>query len=539
MLQTIRDHMQGWIAGIIISVLTIIVALWGISSYFAAGVNHEAIATVNGTDISREKFTVAYEQARRQIHTQLGVSLPLPSSKELIIKEQVLQNLIETEVLQQSARANNYRIAQDQVHDYLTNIPDFQKNGKFSLSTFQEVMSASLYSALDLLDLIETNLLITQPKVGISVSSFALPHEVQEMIALMMQERHLSYLFIDQTELKNHLPELKPDAIMDYYKNNQAEFKTPEQVKIEYLQLSLPDIMRNIKPEVGAVKNYYNENIKNFVTVKVINNKKVTYVEPLAKIYPKVRDMLIRQQAEEVMYNLRDKLADLTYEHPNSLEPAARALDLQLKTSTLFTKDKGGTSIAALPKVRAAAFSVEVLNLHNNSDLLQINAENIVVLRIKQHLPSTLLPLKIVAKQIQARLKSQLLSKNLADYAQKIYTELNTQTKSATEISQQYHLSWHDVNFVGRYSNKLTNAILDCAFQLSDPKFNDHKINYGFVALPRGYAIVAVHEVRNSNIISKNQRDLFNKRLRASNAMMEYELYKRSLVHHTKIVLSP
>lgn len=537
MIQNIRDHMHGWISAVIVFLLVVMTALWGISSYFSGGVDNLVVAKVNDTEISREQFSIAYEQARRQLHNQLGVAFPLSSNQEILVKEQVLRNLISNTVLKQSSLAGNYRISTGQVNDYLTSIPDFQENNKFSLSKFQEIMNSSIYSAVDLLDLIETNLLIMQPKLGITVSAFALPYEVKTMIDLITQERNIKYVLLDKTSISGNVRAISKPEVLQYYKQNQSEFKTLEQVSIEYLELSLSDIMRNINPTKTAIRNYYNANIKNFVRVETVNKNKLTHVEPFAKVYTKVRDILIRQQAEEIMYNLRDKLADLAYEHPNSLEIAAHTLGLQVKTSALFTKDKGGQDISSIPKVRLASFSADVLNMHNNSDLIQINPEKIIVLRVKNHLLPTLLPINAVSQQIAAKLQNNIVQKQLEDYAHKVYVELQDQSSSEESVTTKYHLLWHDAGLVGRYNNKLASAILDSAFQLPNPALNKLKKNYGLVSLPNGYAVITVNNVKNNSKINDKQTKLFRKRLKASNAMIEYELYKQYLLNHAKIVL--
>ena len=47
----------------------------------------------------------------------------------------------------------------------------------------------------------------------------------------------------------------------------------------------------------------------------------------------KVKETYIRQHAEEKFAELRDQLADLTYEHPDSLQLASTTLNLPIQTS--------------------------------------------------------------------------------------------------------------------------------------------------------------------------------------------------------------
>ena len=64
------------------------------------------------------------------------------------------------------------------------------------------------------------------------------------------------------------------------------------------------------------------------------------------------------------------------------------------------------------------------MNLQNNSDVIQINPETVVVLRVKSHIASTLLPLNSISKQIEEKLKAkqaeQLAQKFAHDFLAKL-----------------------------------------------------------------------------------------------------------------------
>lgn len=631
MLQTIRDHTQGWLAGTIVSVLILMFALWGISAYFTGSTAGAVVAKVNGVAITKEHFALSYEQARRQLQSQLGSNSPLTAKQEVGLKDRVLKELISTEALKQASLANHYHISSLQIDSYLQSIPEFQDNGQFSLKKFQDVMASSLYSASDLLDLIKTTLLIAQPKLGVILTSVAFPDETQYTIALVNQERSFNYLNLSAASLVNQKPvTVTQDQIAAYYKTHQDEFKTPEQVSIDYVELSLKNVIASLHPSPEMLKNYYNENINNFtqpgqwklqfVLVPVAdktNKQQVTdaenkakdllqkihqgqafekfaqqftdaslqsdlsgwvsvnqlpaalqkpvlalskanpisglivtdlgfmilkmtdiqetQVQPFAQVKDKVMETMTRQQGEEKLAAIRDQLADLTYEHPDSLQPAATALDLTVKSSVMFTLDKGGQDISANKKVRDAAFGGDVLSSRNNSDVIQINPETFIVLRIKSHLPPALLPLNAVSKQIQDRLQAEQTQALIAQMANEIYQKLQ-QGAQESQIAQNYKLNWAPVGFIGRYSNKVASAVLDKAFQLPRPQDKNGN-GFGIVQLPNGYAVIALHAVRDAVIKDQKQYALFAEQIQNSEGLLEYELYRQSIMQKAKVVI--
>ena len=262
MLQTIRENTQGWIAGIIISIIILTFALWGIHSYFVGGGNNTTVAEVNGTEISKEQLTIAYERLRRQAQAQFGAGVT--SKDEAALKERALKSLIEVEMLQQASNAEGFLISNTQIDNYLESMPEFQVNGQFSIEKFQELLASTMLSTSEFLDIIKTSLLIGQPKLGIILTSFALPYETNYTISLVNQERDISYINIPLQYFLAQPITITSDQIKTYYDQHQADFMTPEQMNVDYIQLSLSDLINKENPADSELKRFYNENINSY-----------------------------------------------------------------------------------------------------------------------------------------------------------------------------------------------------------------------------------------------------------------------------------
>src|SRR3990167_7273489 len=264
MLQTIREHTQGWIAGVIISLIILSFALWGIHSYFIGGGSSNIVAEVNGVEITREQLTVAYERLRRQIQAQYGSNNPITSKDEAILKDRALRALIDIEVLKQASTEEGFRISDRQIDNYLKGMPEFQIDGLFSIERFREILSSTLLTTSEFLDLIKTSLLIDQPKLGVLFTSFALPYEVAYTISLVNEERNIQYLNIPLQYFLLQPIKISSEKIKAYYDKNQNDFMTPELVNVEYVELSMKDVATNIDPTDVILKNFYNENINSY-----------------------------------------------------------------------------------------------------------------------------------------------------------------------------------------------------------------------------------------------------------------------------------
>lgn len=613
MLQSIRDHTQGWIAGIIISLLILSFALWGIHSYFVGGGVNDTVAKVNGVDISKNELSTAYERMRRQLQMQFSSSYELPPSAEAGLKDRALQALINIQVLKQASIAEHFRISSQQVNQLLESMPEFQVNGQFSEAKFNQVIAATLYTSSDFLDLIQSSLLIDQPRLGIIFTSFALPDEVENSIGLIDQERDVQYAALPPTQTTVQISDTK---IQDYYQKHLADFKTPEQVSIDYIELNLNDLANKMQPTTAELKNYYNENMNSFaepkqwqietyliplpnhatssdvtaaenkaneiyaavksgkniasiaeqykqpkgpdwvtmqqlpvelqssilslkpgqvtapiklehgmMLVKIIDYKN-SQVNSFDKVSAKVKAIYTHQKAEEQFADLREKLANVTYEHPDSLKPAADALGLTIKSSGLFTKDTTAKDMIANAKVRDASFSNDVLNMQNNSDIIQINADTAMVLRIKSHVPATTLSLDTVKPRILETLK--ISEKDALELQQANTVKTQLQNNKATP-----QLTWKSLGFISRHTSKVQSTILDAAFSIAKP--TDKKATYSVVKLPEGYAVIRVTAVRNGQTARPGDHRVFAEQIQNTQGLLEYELYKQSLMQHANI----
>ncbi len=630
MLQSIRDNTQGWIAGVIISLLILSFALWGIHSYLGGGGSNSSIAQVNGEDITKSQLNDAYERLHRQLQMQSNSSYQLSEQAEANLKQRALQSLINMQVLKNASLSQGYQISSRQVDNFLAGMTEFQVNGEFSIERFQQLLETTLYNANDFFELIRTSLLIDQPRLGIIFTSFALPNESAETVSLVNQERNIQYMILPLQVVAKQPIQISEDKILAYYKSHQDEFKTPEQVNIDYIELTLNQLMNSIHPTEDTLKSFYNDNNnsyarpkqwslesvivpvpanatkvelttaekkagevfqkanqgevlnklvnefslqkgdeksnawvtlnqvpvefqktlstltkvgqvahpiqanKGFVILKVIDIKQAE-IQPYDKVKDKIKQDYVRQKAEEQFANMREQLANLTYEHPDSLDSAAKALGLTINTSELFTKENGGKDVTKNNKIREAAFSNDVLSLNNNSDVIQIAGDDAIVLRIKTHKPAALLSLKTVEKQINDKLKIVEIDAR----AERLATEIKQKLQSGmdpNQVAQQYHLYWNSLGFISRHANKVDSAILETAFAMPRPHDNN-KMSYDITKMPNGFAIIGLKDIR-AGSAKPEQKQLFSEQVQNTQGLMEYELYKQSLLRGAKIVVS-
>lgn len=179
-----------------------------------------------------------------------------------------------------------------------------------------------------------------------------------------------------------------------------------------------------------------------------------------------IRRQLARQEAQQD-FILKSEILDEKSFGANTLQPAADALGLQVKTSQRFTR-RGGPGIAANDAVVDAAFGDDVLKQSYNSRVLNLEGDRAIVLRVKDHQPELVKPLDAVKPQIEQRLASQKLDQQLEQKAHELMARLGSGA-SFDSIAEEvgYESALHEN--VSRNSFEGSPAVLRKVFSLPRP----------------------------------------------------------------------
>jgi len=131
--------------------------------------------------------------------------------------------------------------------------------------------------------------------------------------------------------------------------------------------------------------------------------------------FDEARDTLVKEYEDEnrarMFLEQADRLVDLIYEDPTTLESAASVMDLPVQETEPFPRS-GGEGIAANPEVVEAAFSDLVLLQGSVSDPINLAENHLVMIKLKEHLPVAVKPVMEVRDQIVATLRDNLAREN-------------------------------------------------------------------------------------------------------------------------------
>ncbi|UGB47119.1 SurA N-terminal domain-containing protein [Frateuria edaphi] len=261
-----------------------------------------------------------------------------------------------------------------------------------------------------------------------------------------------------------------------------------------------------------------------------------------AKPFEEVRGQLeqeaVAAERERKYNDVAGKLADKTYQNPTSLEPAAQALDLPVKSTGLFTREGDKSGIAADPKVAKAAFSDDVLVQGNNSGLIDLGNDHSLVIHVDKHVPAAVKPLAEVRDAIEKDILDERTAAAAKQRADGLLARLQ-KGEPMDVVAASAGAAVQNVPEALRVQEGLPEQLRDEAFLLPHPK--DGKPQFAAVALPEGaYALLAVDKVQDGDLskVTPEQRKMLRQSMMAAYGNVATEGFIDALKAKTEIKIA-
>jgi peptidyl-prolyl cis-trans isomerase D len=626
MLQNLRDKAQGWIAWIIIGLIAITFVLFGTESMFGGNGDSQVLAKVQGVKITERDLEGAYRRFLRQPGNESIQQLDSD-----VIKGEILQSLIDETIMRRAAHEMGLRVGEQRVLLTLQSVPFFLQDNQFSQEAYHRYLMHAEYSDSGFRSFLRDLIIKQQLQQGVMQTSFSLDNDVSTLIKYILQKRDIRFISIAKEPFEKDIT-LKPEEIKQYYEKHLQDFLTDEQVSLEYVVLSLQELMNKYNPQESELHTYYKENATLFnepervhvehiliavprnadeQTIKAANEKikdiqkklssgesfeslakqysddKVTGVKggdldwfsrgenipafeqaafaldknqisPIVKtefgfhliklldkqkekeksfeiVKDEIQTKMKHEWAQEQLATLGDQLNDLSFDHPDSLQPAAEKLGLTLQKTDLFTKSQGPKEpLLQNPIVMTAAFSANVKDNKNNSDMLKLDNENYLVLRVSKVIPSKQKPLEEVQSDIIKIMKSEKGQQLALAKASELYTAILKEKNDPAKLKTQY--TWQEQNDLTRSSTTVNTEIIEKAFSL--PVTQSKEGEFALVNMENGdYAVLWLTKVVDGDYskLSKDEQDNFKAQLTKHYGELEFALYATDLVKKAKV----
>ncbi len=255
MLEKFRLMSQTWVAKVILALITIPFALFGVEYYFRqAGGGADTVAKVDGYTISQAEFTENLRNQLERMQAGLRDARMDPSALDTPeLRREALAALVNRRLLTAYADRVRLTVPDNLLVNEISQVDAFQEDGKFSRARYEEVLrSKGLTPAL-----FETRLR-DDLKIQLVQESMASTQWVPQVVtdAFLILNDQTRELSVAEIPLQAFLGKVKIDdgTVKQYYDAHLDRFKVPERVKVQYLVLTADQLAQDavVTPEEVA-----------------------------------------------------------------------------------------------------------------------------------------------------------------------------------------------------------------------------------------------------------------------------------------------
>lgn len=643
-LQAIRERLTGIIAIFIFAILIIPFAFVGVGSYFSSDAVN-VIARVNDSDITTTEFTTSFQNYRRRMQSVLGDGFDPVQFEQPIIKRQHLDNMIDRELIAQVSLQSGLAVDDATLADAIREMQSFQVDGEFNHEVYQSRLVSLGMTPAQYENEMRAELIMDQFPSTLMTSAIATNWELKEYTRLQDQSRAFKAIIVKaetaeqetsgsetadppaeaQLQGKTELAEVEVASEVDeaellaWYEANPDDYRSPEQVIVEYVELDASKLTDNLEPDEEKLQARFDEQKARFITpesrlashiliavsadaddaaIESARQKAVEvaeraqdgadfaelaqnysddagsashggdlgWIEPgfmvqafedalfeltlakplsepiqtgfgwhiirLADIRPsegmsfeEAREIMLQEyiaEQQDLHYlEQADRLVDLIYEDPTTLNAAAEALDLEVQQLGPFSRTDG-QELAANSAVVDAAFSDLVLAQGSVSDPVDIGENHMVMLKLKEHLPESVKPFETVRQEVQAAVKRDKAMRVAAQKAEALLARAQS-GEDLVPLAEETGNELLVADDARRQGSPYPAQLIARVFRMSPPETDASRIEV--LPLDDGYAIVALESVTDGVLTEDDLISQQNYRRRIANATANAETY--------------
>ncbi|MBP8867720.1 MAG: SurA N-terminal domain-containing protein [Propionivibrio sp.] len=410
------------IVQIFLALITLPFAFFGIDSYVRnSGVGGD-VASVGETKITVMQFDQALRERQEQMQQALGTAFKPEMLNAPEVRLGVLNNMIDQRLLFLETQKSRLMTSDDALRDTISKIPSLQEDGHFSLEKYQRVLRAQGMSEQQFEAKFRQDLLMRQLIGPVSDTASVSQAQSEAMLRTQLEERQFSEFRITPEQFAAKV-KVEAATVQKYYDDNKARFETPEQVKVDYLVLSLDTMQQQLTVSENEIKSWYETHKDKYQQPE---ERRASHI--LLAVKAGADKAAVRTRADELLKEARSaptRFADLAKKNSDDTVSAKQGGDLgyfgrgmmvKVFEDAVFQQKEGDIS-----EVVESEFGFHIIKL-----------TGIKAARVR--------PLSEMHAEIEGELKRQAASRNFAEAAESFSNIVYEQSDSLQPAAEKFKL---------------------------------------------------------------------------------------------------
>lgn len=301
---TIHEKMKGWFAKVILGILVLSFALFGVDTYNKADGAAEWVAKLDGAKISLNEYDEALKRQQTRLREAGQRDNAVLEGKEL--RDQVLDQLLRERLLVSQVAKLGYLNHEPAVLAMLARDPNFQENGQFSQARFQQFLQANRISQKQYVTLVAQDEAVRE-----LMTYQANTHIVSRTIAARMadtlaEQREVARAVVGSEAFMSQVS-IDPAQVQAYYDSHPELAQVPEQARVEYVVFSPEAVLSKLEVTPEQARAYYEKNIAQFAQPEERDVSQIL-IRVAADDKPEAREAA-RTQAQQILQQVQKEPA--------------------------------------------------------------------------------------------------------------------------------------------------------------------------------------------------------------------------------------
>ena len=290
MLDIIRKNAASWLMKFILGAIVVVFIFWGVGTFRSQRL--DIMAKVNGQKILVEDYQKAYNNTVERLRRMYGGSLPEAVMKQMNLKQQVLDQLIDTALIDQAADKMGILVTDKEVQQVILGVPAFKQNGVFNPRLYQAALRNAGMKPVDFEQNVRKEMYLRKVQALLTAGIFVPDSEAVLHYKYDNAEINVEFIKINSSDCVAAVNATEK-RLKDWFQAHKEEFKTDPQVKLKYILFARKDVEKSVNATEQEIKEYFQEHPGEFhvpemrkaahILLKVPEDANATQVEAVRK----------------------------------------------------------------------------------------------------------------------------------------------------------------------------------------------------------------------------------------------------------------
>jgi peptidyl-prolyl cis-trans isomerase D len=248
---------------VVLALVALPFAFWGIDSYQRVMSPAGEVAEVGGQKITDQEFAEALRQQQDRLRGMLGRNFDPAMFESPAMRTELLEGMISQRLLMQHATRSHLTVSNEALVETTMSIPAFQIGGKFSRERYDAALRNERMSPETFDAALRRDLLVQQLTSALADSGLASKAVASQFAGLRAQQREVAEHRV-QADAQLAQARITADAVRGFYDGSPAGFQVPEEVQVEYLVLGTDALIASEQVGAEEIKAYYESNVSRY-----------------------------------------------------------------------------------------------------------------------------------------------------------------------------------------------------------------------------------------------------------------------------------